>query len=61
MFNDTSRYLDDIFTIDNAEFEKHIPDIYWATKETPRLYIPILFATKISGNIFLIKYERYNV
>ena len=30
MFNDTSRYLDDIFTIDNAEFEKHIPDIYLA-------------------------------
>ena len=28
MFNDTSRYLDDIFTIDNREFEKHIPDIY---------------------------------
>ena len=28
MFNDTSRYLDDIFTIDNLEFEKHIPDIY---------------------------------
>ena len=26
MFNDTSRYLDDIFTIDNPEFEKHIPD-----------------------------------
>ena len=23
MFNDTSRYLDDIFTIDNPEFEKH--------------------------------------
>ena len=22
MFNDTSRYLDDIFTIDNPEFEK---------------------------------------
>ena len=30
MFNDTSRYLDDIFTIDNPEFEKHIPDIYQA-------------------------------
>ena len=30
MFNDTSRYLDDIFTIDNPEFEKHIPDIYLA-------------------------------
>ena len=28
MFYDTSRYLDDIFTIDNPEFEKHIPDIY---------------------------------
>ena len=28
MFNDTSRYIDDIFTIDNPEFEKHIPDIY---------------------------------
>ena len=27
MFNDTSRYFDDIFTIDNPEFEKHIPDI----------------------------------
>ena len=28
MFNDTSRYLDDIFTIDNPEFEKYICDIY---------------------------------
>ena len=28
VFNDTSRYLDDIFTIYNPEFEKHIPDIY---------------------------------
>ena len=28
MFNDTSRYLDDIFTIDNLEFEKYFPDIY---------------------------------
>ena len=28
MFNDTTRYLDDIFTIDNPEFETHIPDIY---------------------------------
>ena len=28
MFNDTSRYLDDIFTIDNPKFEIHIPDIY---------------------------------
>ena len=28
MFNDTSRYLYDIFTIDNPKFEKHISDIY---------------------------------
>ena len=28
MLNDTSRYLGDIFTIDNPEFEKYIPDIY---------------------------------
>ena len=28
MFNDTSWYLDDIFTIDNPEFEKCFPDIY---------------------------------
>ena len=27
-FNDTSRYLDDIFTIHNPEFAEHIPDIY---------------------------------
>ena len=27
MLIDTSRYLDDIFTIDNPEFEKHISDI----------------------------------
>ena len=27
-FNDTSRYLADIFTIDNPEFAEHIPDIY---------------------------------
>ena len=28
MFNDTSRYLDDILTIDNPKFEKHILNIY---------------------------------
>ena len=28
MFNDNSRYLYHIFTIDNTELEKHIPDIY---------------------------------
>ena len=28
IFNYTSRYLDDIFKIDNPSLEKHIPDIY---------------------------------
>ena len=28
MSNDSSQYLDDIFTIDNPEFEKQIPDKY---------------------------------
>ena len=51
MFNDTSRYLDDIFTIDNPESEKHIPDIYQtelqvnksniSDKETPFLDLNI--------------------
>ena len=27
-FNNTSRYLDHIFNIDNPEFAEHIPDIY---------------------------------
>ena len=27
-FNDTSRHLDDMASIDNPEFAKHIPDIY---------------------------------
>ena len=27
-FNDTSRHLDDMFTIDNPAFAEHIPDIY---------------------------------
>ena len=27
-FNNTSWYLDDIFTIDNPEYAEHIPDIY---------------------------------
>ena len=33
MFNDTSQYIDDIFTIDNPEFEKYIPDIYPAERQ----------------------------
>ena len=39
MFNDTSRYLDDIFTIDNPEFEKHILDIYSPKKVTHNILV----------------------
>ena len=28
MFSDTSRYLGDIGTVDNSDFETRIPDIY---------------------------------
>ena len=40
MFNDTFRYLDDIFTIDNPEFEKHIPDIYPTELQLNKANIP---------------------
>ena len=33
MFNDTSRYLDDIFTTDIPECEKHISDIFPAKRQ----------------------------
>ena len=33
-FNDTSRYLDEIFTIDNTEFAEHIPDTLYISKRT---------------------------
>ena len=36
MFNDTSRHLEDIFTIDYTEFEKHIPVIYPAELQLNR-------------------------
>ena len=63
MFNDTSRYLDDIFTIDNPEFEKHIPDIYPAelqlnkantsNKETSFLDLTRHYIAEISLNVTL--------
>ena len=42
MFNDISRYLDDIFTIDNLEIEKNIPNIYWPAKE------------RLQSNLFIV-------
>ena len=36
MLNDTSRYLDNILTIDNPEFEKHIPHESSWSKQIPQ-------------------------
>ena len=47
MFNDTSRYLDDIFTIDNPEFEKYIPDIYPAEPSIDRTLHQFLTITDL--------------
>ena len=53
MFNDTSRYLDDIFTIDNPEFEKkHIHD----TWSCPSLGIAcVLMLRPISPGLVLVR------
>ena len=55
MFNDTSRYLNDIFTIDNPEFEKYIPDICPA-----KLQLNKANTLNRQRNFFLgFKYESY--
>ena len=64
-FNDTSRYVDDIFTIDNPEFAEHVPDIYprelqlnkanTADKETSFLDLNIKF---IGSNIHTSVYDK---
>ena len=38
-FNDTSLYLDDIFTIDNPAFAEHIPDIYPRELQLNKLFL----------------------
>ena len=68
MFNDTSRYLDGIFTIDNPEFEKHIPDIYptefqlnkeiTSDKETPFLDLNIKV---VGSDVHISVYDKRDV
>ena len=65
--NDTSLYLDDIFTIDNPEFAEHIPDIYprelqlnkanTSDKETSFLDLNIKV---IGSNIHTSVYDKRN-
>ena len=54
MFNNTSRYLDDIFTIDNPEFEKHIPDIYLSKVLTERFSILNKIQTKEDIRLYIL-------
>ena len=58
-FKDTSRYLDDIFTIDNPEFAEHIHDIYprklLLNKETSFLDLDI---NVIGNNIHTSVYDK---
>ena len=61
-FNDTSRYFDDIFTIDNYEFAEHIPDIYPrelqlnmanpSDKETPFLDLNKVIGSNIHTSVY---------
>ena len=65
MFNDISQYLNDIFTTDNPEFEKHIPDIYptelrWnkantSDKETSVLDLNIIVIGNVHTSVYDIR------
>ena len=53
MFNVTSRYLDDIFTIDNRSFEKHIPDNYMSrSMGKPKTWSKFWICTLLHKNYF---------
>ena len=54
-FNDTFRYLDDIFTIDNPVFAEHIPDIHLRELQMNKAN------TSDKGTSFLVflKYQSY--
>ena len=68
MFNDTSRYLDDIFTIDKPEFEKDIPYIYTmelqlnkantSDKETPFLDLSTLYDVMLWRSLLYRRSKR---
>ena len=53
-FNDTSRYLDDIFTIDNPEFTEHIPDIYPRDLQFDKAYTSDKETSFLDLNIIVI-------
>ena len=67
-FNDTSRYLDDIFTIGNPTFAEHIPDIYprelqlnkanTSDKETSFLDLNMMIIKVIGNDIHTSVYDK---
>ena len=59
MCNDTSRYLDDIFTINNPEFEKHIPDIYPTELQLNKAITPDKETSFLDLNILKGKKETH--
>ena len=54
MFNDTSRYLDDIFTIDDPEFEKYIHDMYQAELQLNKANLSDKETSSVDLNIKVI-------
>ena len=73
MFNDTSRYLDDSFTNENPEFEKHIADIYpaelqWNKVNTLKNYFLLMlwvyhtfpFGFSLIWHFFIITLQLFN-
>ena len=65
MFNDTSRYLEDIFIIDNIEFAEHIPYIYprelllnKANTSDKETYFLDLYIKVTGGNIQTSVYDK---
>ena len=59
MFNDTSRYLHDIFTFDKFEFEKHIPDIYQTERQLNKANTSDKEASVLDLNIKVIGSDVY--
>ena len=58
MFNDTSRYLDDIFNIDNPAFETYIPDIYPANTSDKQTSFLDLNIKVIGSDIHTSVYDK---
>ena len=62
MFNDISRYLDDIFTINNLEFEKHIEGNFnWTEQilQTKKILSFFIYNNVIGNNVHTSVYDKH--